>query len=367
MIYLCWFTDQLSIQFRKSMTIEESLQAILTQSVDEKRVFGTSFALKKGNWTWQGNAGNLETGQPYFIASTTKLFTSALILKLAANGEVELDNSLQKYVGAETLNGLHVHKGLDCSAEITIRHLLAHTSGLPDYFEGEPIQGRSLEYEVTHGKDQGWTFDQCIDRTKQMKPLFRPGKPGKAKYSDTNYQLLGRIIERVTGKSFEENCIEHIIKPLGLFNTYLFTDSNDTKPIHLYYKNSELWIPKAMASFGPDGGMVSNSSDMLLFIEAFMTGRLFPSEYLKFMQIWNSIFFPLKAGVGIHLFKLPWFFNPTGSIPHFIGHSGLSGALAYYCPKENVFAAGTVNQVAYPDTSFRVLIKLALQLKKSGV
>jgi hypothetical protein len=66
----------------------------------------------------------------------------------------------------------------------------------------------------------------------------------------------------------------------------------------------------------------------------------------------------MQSGLGIHLFKLPWIFNPTGLIPYFIGHSGLSGALAFYSPKENLYIAGTVNQIAYPDISFKTMIKL---------
>jgi hypothetical protein len=72
----------------------------------------------------------------------------------------------------------------------------------------------------------------------------------------------------------------------------------------------------------------------------------------------------MKAGIGIHLFKLPWIFNPFGSVPYFIGHSGLSGALAYYAPSENLFIAGTVNQVAHPDISFRTMIKLTQVIRK---
>jgi CubicO group peptidase (beta-lactamase class C family) len=73
----------------------------------------------------------------------------------------------------------------------------------------------------------------------------------------------------------------------------------------------------------------------------------------------------MRAGIGIHLFKLPWIFNPLGSIPNFIGHSGLSGALAYYCPEKNIYVVGTVNQVAYPDISFKTMIKLTRILMKN--
>jgi CubicO group peptidase (beta-lactamase class C family) len=148
--------------------------------------------------------------------------------------------------------------------------------------------------------------------------------------------------------------------------TYLFQDPNDFIPKVLHYKANELHIPKAMASFGPDGGMVSTSADMLRFIEAFYTGILFPIEYVKDLQVWNKIFFPMQSGVGIHLFKLPWFFNPTGAVPSFIGHSGLSGALAFYSPKHNLYVVGTVNQVAHPDLSFRTMIKLAQVIKEGG-
>ena len=197
-----------------------------------------------------------------------------------------------------------------------------------------------------------------------MASLFAPGTKGKANYSDANFQLLGKIIETITHKSYSENCQEIIIKPLGLQKTYLYQDSTDKTPKILYYKSKELNIPKAMTSFGADGGIVSTSSDMLVFIEAFFTGKLFPKAYIDELQKWNKIFFPMQSGIGIHLFKLPWIFNPTGAVPYFIGHSGLSGALAYYSPKENIFIVGTVNQVAHPDISFKTMIKLTQKLKK---
>jgi CubicO group peptidase (beta-lactamase class C family) len=120
-----------------------------------------------------------------------------------------------------------------------------------------------------------------------------------------------------------------------------------------------------MTSFGSDGGIVSTSAEMLIFIEGFFKGDLFPSEYINEMQVWNRIFFPMRSGIGLHLFKLPWFFNPTGAVPSFIGHSGLSGALAYFSPKNNIYVAGTVNQIAHPDISFKTMIKLTqIVLKK---
>lgn len=341
------------------------MQSVLDKTVDGKKVFGTSFAIKKDDLTWFGASGNMATDQSYFIASTTKLFTTSIILQLREKGSLNLHDRISKYLDSGLLNGLHIHKGKDYSYEITVQHLLAHTSGLPDYFQNKEANGKSLQDEIVNGNDQFWTFEQSIEKARAMKPLFAPGTKGKAHYADTNYQLLGKIIETITKKSFYESCNELIIIPLGLSKTYVYQDTTDKIPKTFYYKTNELHIPKSMTSFGPDGGIVSTSSDMLVFIASFFTGRLFPIEYLKDLQQWNKIFFPMRAGIGIHLFKLPWFFNPTGAVPHFIGHSGLSGALAYYSPKENIFVTGTVNQVAHPDISFKTMIKLTQILMKN--
>jgi D-alanyl-D-alanine carboxypeptidase len=343
---------------------EKSLQKVLDEKVDNRKVFGTSFSIKKDDFVWHGNSGNFSANQSYFIASTTKLFTTAIILKLKADGNLNLDDKVIDYIDDSILAGLHIFKGKEYLARITIKHLLAHTSGLPDYFQGKGANGKSLEDELVNGNDQSWTFEQAIERTKKMNPFFAPGTKGKANYSDANFQLLGKIIETITRNSYSENCKEFIIEPLGLTKTYLYQDSTDKTPKTLYYKSNELNIPKAMTSFGADGGIVSTSSDMLIFIEAFFTGKLFPSSYIDELQEWNKIFFPMRSGIGIHLFKLPWIFNPTGSVPYFIGHSGLSGALAYYSPKENIFIVGTVNQVAHPDISFKTMIKLTQKLMK---
>jgi len=341
-----------------------SFQNIIDNTVDNKKVFGISFAFKKDTLTWQGSSGNLTIEQPYFIASTTKLFTTAIILKLRAEDRLCLDDKISKYIDNSILSGILIYKGKDYSEELTIKHLLSHTSGLPDYFQGKGTTGKSLENEITECNDQFWTFEQAIGRTKLMAPLFAPGTKGKANYSDANFQLLGKIIENITHKSYSINCQDIIIEPLGLTKTYLYEDSTDKTPKTLYYKSHELNIPKAMTSFGADGGIVSTSSDMLIFIEGFFTGKLFPSNYMDELQEWNRIFFPMRSGMGIHLFKLPWIFNPTGAVPYFIGHSGLSGALAYYSPKENIFIVGTVNQVAHPDISFKTMIKLTQQIMK---
>ena len=219
-----------------------SFQAILDKTVDNKKVFGTSFAIKKDNLVWEGASGNFAIDQPYFIASTTKLFTTAVILKLRADGKLSLDDRISKYLDLHILKGLHIYKGKEYSQVLTIKHLLAHISGLPDYFQDKGSNGKSLEDELVNGNDQYWSFEQTIERTKAIKPHFAPGTKGKAHYSDANFQLLGKIIETITEKLYSENCKDLIIQSLGLTKTYLYEDTTDRTPKTLYYKSNETLI-----------------------------------------------------------------------------------------------------------------------------
>lgn len=345
---------------------QELLQAILDNAVDHKKIFGTSFCVKYRGESWCGSSGDLTREQQYFIASTTKLFVTAVIMHYRSKGMLSLDDKLSKFLGDDVVASLNVYKGKDYSHNITISHLLAHTSGIPDYFQGKNGVGSSLEKELTQGLDRAWGFDEAIANSKALNATFAPETRGKAHYADTNFQLLGRIIENISGKKIDRVFEELIIEPLGLKNTYLYRDEHDGRPKTLYYKSSILHIPKAMASFGADGGIVSTSTEMMIFLEAFFGGAFFPKGYIDEMCIWNRIFFPMQSGVGIHRFKLRWFFDPLGAIPELIGHSGLSGALAYYSPAKDLFVTGTVNQVAFPATSFRLMIKLIHQVFKDG-
>ena len=339
---------------------ENYYNEIIEKVTDGKLVHGTSFYIQSGDKVWKGCTGNLNNESQFFIASTTKLFVTAVVMQLRNEGKLQLDDKINSYLDAETMKNLHVIDGRDYSNDITIKQLLAQTSGLPDYFQGKKSNGKSIRQELSAGIDQSWTFEEAIVISKTMKPKFAPGTSGKAFYSDTNYQLLGRIIENITKSTFADQVQERICKPLQLTKTYLYTDPIDTKPANIYYKKNALSIPKSMASVKADGGIVSTSSELMEFLIAFMEGDLFPVEYLNEMKTWNKIFYPLQYGVGISRFKLGKFATLGKDIPELIGHSGLSGTVAFYSPEKNLYIVGTVNQIHKPSTSFKVLVKMLM-------
>lgn len=277
---------------------------------------------------------------------------------MRADGRFQLEDKISKYISKDIISGIHIYKGIDYSSDITIGQLMSHTSGLPDYFQQKRESGKSLQSEITAGHDQHWTFEKVMDEVRKMKPKFKPGRKRKALYSDTNYQLLGRITEIITEKKINAVLKEFIFDTLHLKNTYVYEDSNDRTPVSLYYKTQPLHIPLAMTSFGPDGGIVSTAKETMIFLKAFFNGKLFPKEYLDELKIWNKIFFPLEYGIGLARFKLPRILSPFKPTPELIGHSGLSGAFAYYCPEKDPYITGTVNQIAKPSLSYKLMIKL---------
>lgn len=341
----------------------DNLNKTLQKSIDKKYIFGAIAMIKKGGETWISSSGDLQAQQSYFIASTTKLYITTLVFKFRQEGRLSLDNYIEQYLSPEIKKDLHIMGIKDNTSKIQIRHLLAQTSGLPDYFLGKPKGGKSLMEELSTGNDKHWSYQDAIALSKTMKPSFEPGSKGKALYSDTNYQLLGKILEKISGESLEQLLATYIFKPLKLNQTYLYKDKSDRIPATMYFKNKPLPIPMAMTSVWADGGIVSTAEESMVFIEAFFNGKLFPKEDLIEMQQWNKIFFPLQYGIGIMKFQLPRIFSPFKPMPILIGHSGLSGAFQYYVPEKNCFITGTVNQIDRPSLSYKLLLKLVSQVK----
>lgn len=219
----------------------------------------------------------------YFIASATKLYVTALILQLIESKLIKLEDRIVNLFPQESFSSLHVIAGNDFTREITVEHLLSHTSGLPDYFQAKHNAKSSLLEQVISGQDQNWNLIRVLNDAKELGAVFSPGS-GRALYSDTN--------------------------------TYLYQDEADAKPAPLNYKSAVLKVPNAMTSFGADGGIVSTAQDGIDFLKSFFAGQLFDECHLRYSTAhWRNIFFPLEYGVGISRFRLPWFFCHSNELP----------------------------------------------------
>lgn len=346
-----------------SGTLSGRLDAIAARYAAKPTTSQLSFAIEDAADGFGWSYG--DTSRPYFIASTTKLYTTALIMQLRDEGALALHTRVADLLGMEIMCGLSVYRGVDYGPRITVGELLAHTSGIPDYFEQKRADGTTLLGALLHA-DRSWSFEDAVAASRALPSPFPPSAKGKAHYSDTNYQLLGRIIEVLTESSYGDEVRRRIVEPLGLRSTYLFTSQDGFDEVAtMLYKQTPFAVPRAMGSFGPDGGLVSTAFDGLRFLRAFVAGELFPRAYLSEMTAeWNKIFRPLEYGLGIMRFALPRYFSPLTPIPEMVGHSGASGAVLFHVPEMNLYVSGTVNQVGKRSLSYQLMVRLIGQLQR---
>ena len=326
------------------------LNQVAHKMLRNKSVFGAVLRVENGasSFSWAGEAGNLKTDDTYYIASVTKLYITAIMLMLRAENKLAFTDRVSSFFPEGLIDGIHLLDGIDYSKEITISHLMSNTSGIPDYFYYDKQKGESAE-DLMLGNDQAWPLERAIESAKTLKPKFKPGQKGKVHYSDTNYQLLSAIIEKVTGKWVGDALKEYIFDPLNLNNTYAYRDVNDQTPVPFYYKNHQVHVPKYIASITAEGGIVSNSLETMVFLKAFFNGFFFPEALIgELKENWNMIYFPGQFYFGLGLEKIwtPRIISPLKPIKEVLGFWGQTGAFAFHNPETDLYFTGTVNQVS---------------------
>jgi D-alanyl-D-alanine carboxypeptidase len=319
-----------------------------------------------GSFTWCGATGAMQTESRYFIASVTKMYITAVVMQLVNQNKMSLDDSLARWLPEDFMKGLHVLRGVDYSNQLTIKHLISNTSGIPDYFFHKQPNGKTAADALLEGHDESWPVEKTIGVVKKLKPDFAPGK--KAAYSDTNYQLLGRIIETVTGKTMHQVFKEYIFDPLGLRNTYTYQDKNDTSPVPFSYKSKQLWLPNYITGIAPEGGIVSTAAENMIFLKAFFNGKFFPKEQIEQMKQWKLILPPpglFFYGTGLERIPTPWFISPFKPIKEILGFWGQTGSFAWYNPDTDLYFCGTTNQI--DGTGHRAATNVMLKIIKRGL
>jgi len=360
--------------------LNQEMQYLVSDLVEkDKSVRNCVLSVMKGDgsFSWSGAAGiasqdgqvPMSKGTPFYLASITKLYTATAIMRLYEKGVLSLDDPMSRYLPEELIQGIHVYKGKDYSQEITIKELLSHTSGIADYYTEKPKGGKSLFELFLEEPERSWTVDETIERARDLEPNFPPGKD--ASYSDTNFQLLGKVIEAITGKLLHILYEDIFFRPLGLRHTWLtgrsepqFTPSS--APADIFYKDKLITNTRLNGAYWADGGIVSTAEECIIFLKALNEGRIIGGDTLKLMHNWNKLQFPLQYGYGTMYFKLPWFITKVMKVPPLLGHSGSTGSFLYYSEDLNLYMAGSINQTESKSTPFRLMLKVmkAIQSKR---
>jgi D-alanyl-D-alanine carboxypeptidase len=267
-------------------------------------------------------AGKVEL-KPCNIArtgSTVKTFTAVTILMLAEEGRLSLDDKIDKYLPGDILDKL------SNARQSTIRQLLNHSSGIYNYI-------RSLKFQTASVNDltRVWHPFDLLEYAYNKPANFECGQD--VDYSNTNYVLLGMIIEKITGEPFYQAFKTRIFEPLHLESTQFAAEDPVPENIIRGYIDfySKLQLMESTNYSGwdyytADGGLISNVHDLSVFMRALFNGELISEKSLQEMLTWqlpknpDPSFYPMSYGLGI--FKIE---TPYGNAYH---HSG--DAIGYF-------------------------------------
>jgi CubicO group peptidase (beta-lactamase class C family) len=290
----------------------------------------------------------LTMDNPIYTASITKMFTAAAIGILKDNGKLNFEDKIYRHLSPLLTDKLHVFGGTDYSNEITIAHLLQHTSGLPDYFTGTTLDGSpNVINQLLVDTDKSWSPQEMIKFTKEkMKPHFIPGQGYH--YTDTEYVLLALIIEKVSGTSLDQFFRQSIFEPLGMDASYINLKSAPIKkqpPMAQFYAGDiALSSIQSLSADWGGGGLVSTTQDLIQFLSAFEEDKIVKKETRLAMQHWVHETKGMEYGFGIRKVSFNNLFD-TDTHLEVIGHTGSTASFLWYCPQLDTYIAGTLNQL----------------------
>ncbi|MEV0614585.1 serine hydrolase domain-containing protein [Nonomuraea sp. NPDC050404] len=277
--------------------VQSTLQSLVTK---DKFPAALAAVQTRDGKTKHYTAGKTQADAYVRIGSNTKTFTAVTVLQLVGEGKVKLDAPVETY-----LPGLLRGQGID-GRRITVRHLLQHTSGLPDYTDF--MAKGALPFRHTH-----FGPNQLLDMALRKKAQFAPGA-GWA-YANTNYIVAGLLIEKVTGHRAGEEITRRTVEKIGLTRTY-FPASGDRKirqPHAVGYHRDDPKKPLTdVSEFDPSqawtaGQMISTPGDLNRFYTALLDGKLLRPAQLKQMRttVAAPMFGPdARYGLGLKSVKL---------------------------------------------------------------
>jgi len=324
----------------------QRLQAALDAEVNLQKVPGMqAFVRTADGSTWSGASGTtdlarrdpMQRDDVLRIGSTTKTFTAVLVLKLVEEGRLGLDDPLAKWF-----------PNIPNAEAITIRDLLNHSSGIPE------IIPKGLMRSIL--PSTYWTRDQLLQLIAGDKPLFTPGS--QFSYSNSNYILLGFIVEDITGKPILQLLHERILDPLNLQNTYFIPYEPAPARLVAGFDRDLAKIP-GMLEIAPDntswatlafssGAIASNADDLGVFFDNLFEGKLLSHVTMEEMMTFIPAVNPgldAQTGSGLGLMR----FEVGGQ--ELLGHVGEfmgSSSIAVYSPEKGYTITITCN-LSYPD------------------
>ncbi len=336
--------------------LEQALQSVLDDVVatnDTIPGVALHVEMPRAGLSWSGAAGvadrasgvPLTPQHPVRIASNTKTFVAAAMLRLWEEGRLDLDSSIAAHLPSDFVQTM---KGDGYQPEaITVRHLLTHTSGLFDYADSEEFL-EQYEANVT----RRWTRAEQLQGAMDWGDPY--GAPGEVyRYSDTGYILLGEILEGLTGQPMGTALRELIgYEALGLTSTWL--ETLEPKPAavpdraHQYEGDFDTYALDPSLDLYGGGGLASTVGDLARFMRGVFTGRVYVGSTTRDTML--STVLATEAGPPAYgVTQVPGTYRMGVAVDEIDGvtvyvHTGYWGTLAAYVPSLDLAVGATVTQ-----------------------
>lgn len=304
--------------------------------------------------------------QPFYTASITKMFTATSIGILKDQKKLNFQDRIAQYLPDTLIKHLHVLDYKEYSRDITIAQLLQHTSGLPDYFTDETIDGSpNIINQLLVDTNKIWLPQEMIEFTKEkMKPHFNPGQGYH--YTDTEYVLLALIIEKVSDLSYNAFLKKHIFQPLKMNSSYINLKStamgNKLPIVKFYASQYELSSLKSLSADWGGGGLVSTTHDLITFLKAFNSDVLVKKDTRLAMQNWMNETKGMNYGFGIRQVSLGEL-TDTETTLQLIGHSGSTASFLWYCPQLDTYISGSLNQLEASKSAMILIFNILKRIE----
>ncbi|GAA0543531.1 D-alanyl-D-alanine carboxypeptidase [Rhizomicrobium palustre] len=284
----------------------------------------------EGEGLWTANSG---TALPLFWASVGKTFTAAVVLQLVQEGKISLDDKVSRWV-----------KDVPNGDVVTLRDLLAHTSGL--FSANEDLK--------VHAEPRYRSPAETLAIARRHGAMFCPSADWH--YSNTGYDLLGEIVERVDHRPIDQAITARIITPLGLKSLRALPPGGGSEGVAPLVSKQEKPIDPSWA--GAAGPIVGNAADMVRFWSALFDGRVIaPALTAKMTSTLYPMFDPgTFYGLGVMVFDV----SDGNKRLLWIGHAGGTpgaSALAVYSPADHAFVAVALTGDSSAVASANFLLK----------
>jgi D-alanyl-D-alanine carboxypeptidase len=293
-----------------AVSAHELTRALRAAATRQHAPHAQAAIVRDGRVVWSGTTRGTRASDRFVLASVTKMFVATLVLRIADQGRLSLDDPISRWV-----------EGVPNGDRITVRMLLSHRSGLGEYFDDRAVS-KALE-DPAHA----WRREELLAAIRRVRPEAEPN--AVFSYCNTNYLLLGEIVERVTGEAVEAVLQHEVAGPLGL-GTVSFAETaaaggrlmtgHELAGRRVSDLSAAGRVPTdAIGPVWTDGGIAADATDVARFTDTLLGGRVVAPATLRLMTGRGD------ADYGLGITILP---QPDGSLRQ--GHDGVYGGYTAY-------------------------------------